>query len=67
MGATLIHDDSTAIIFNTLVSFNAGEMFCFGSLYCIAEQEGVLHRITDPSEKRSSSVAPICGGWVRLT
>jgi hypothetical protein len=55
----LIHDDSMAIIFNTPIAFNAGEEFCFGSLFCIANQEGILHRITDPSEKTSSPMASI--------
>jgi hypothetical protein len=58
-GATLIHVDSMAIIFNTPIAFNVGEVFCFGSLSCIADQEGILHRIVDPSEKRSSPMASI--------
>jgi hypothetical protein len=60
-GATLIHDDSMAIIFNTPITFNAGEVFHFGSLSYIVDQEGILHRIADPSEKRSSPVALIAG------
>jgi hypothetical protein len=48
-----------AIIFNTPIAFNVGEVFCFGSLSCIADQEGILHRIVDPSEKRSSPMASI--------
>jgi hypothetical protein len=48
-----------AIIFNTPITFNVGEVFRFGSLSYIAGQEGVLHRITDPSERRSSPMAPI--------
>jgi hypothetical protein len=31
-----------AIIFNTLVTFNAGEVFRFGSLSYNADQEGIL-------------------------
>ena len=50
----LIHDDSMAIVFNTLVIFNVEQVFRFGSLSCIVDREGVLHRITDPSEKRLS-------------
>jgi hypothetical protein len=55
----LIHDDSMAIIFDTPVTFNAREVFCFGSLSYITNQEGVLHRIMDPSERRSSLMEPI--------
>jgi hypothetical protein len=57
--ATMIHDDSMDIIFNTPIFFNAGEIFHFGSLSCIADREGVLHRIMDPSKKRSSLMASI--------
>ena len=56
---TLIPKDHMAIIFNTPIIFNAGEVFRFGSLSCIADREGVLHRIADPSEKRSYLRAPI--------
>jgi hypothetical protein len=55
----LIHDDSMAIVFNTLVIFNVEQVFRFGSLSCIVDREGVLHRITNPLEKRSSLMAPI--------
>jgi hypothetical protein len=44
VGVTLIHDVSMAIIFNTPITFNVGEVFRFGSLSCIVDQEGVLHR-----------------------
>jgi hypothetical protein len=32
-----------AIAFNTTISFNAREVFRFGSLSCIADRKGVLH------------------------
>jgi hypothetical protein len=47
-GAMLINDDSMAIVFNMLI---IGEVFRFGSLTYIANREGVLHHIVDPSEK----------------
>jgi hypothetical protein len=47
-----------AIIFNTLIIFNVGEVFYFGSLSYITGREGVLHCIADPSETRSSPMAP---------
>jgi hypothetical protein len=58
-GVTLIPNDSMAIVFNTRVIFNTGKVFHFGSLSCITNREGVLHRTADPSEKRSSPKAPI--------
>jgi hypothetical protein len=54
----LIHDDSMAIVFNTLITFNAGEMFHFGSLSCIVDRKGVLHRIAGPFEEGSSPTTP---------
>jgi hypothetical protein len=57
-GVTLIHNDSMAIIFNIPITSNVGEIFYFGSLSYIADQEGVLHHITDPSDKRTSLMAP---------
>jgi hypothetical protein len=48
-----------AIIFNTPIIFNAGEVFHFGSLSCIADREGILHHIADPSKKRPFPRGPI--------
>jgi hypothetical protein len=65
---TLIQNNSMAIFFNIPVTFNTGVIFCFVSLSDIADQEGVLHRIADPSGKRSSPKAPNAGvGSYRLT
>jgi hypothetical protein len=47
----LIHNDFMAIIFNTTITFNIGEVFHFGSLPYNAEQNGALHRIADPDEE----------------
>jgi hypothetical protein len=47
-----------AIIFNTMITFNAGGIFYFGSISYIMDQEDILHRIADPSRKKSSLVAP---------
>ena len=55
----MIHNDAMAIIFSIPITFNAGEVFRFGSLSCIADKEGVLHSIAEPSEKRSPPMAPI--------
>jgi hypothetical protein len=48
-----------AIVFNTSIIFNVGEVFHFGSLLCITDRKGILHRIANPSEKGSSLMAPI--------
>jgi hypothetical protein len=60
VGATLIHDVSMAIIFNTPVTFNVGEVSRFGSLSCIADQEGVLHRRS--IQEKIFSDGTNCGG-----
>ncbi|AQK47479.1 Signal recognition particle 9 kDa protein [Zea mays] len=57
-----------AIIFCIPVTFNAREIFCFGSLSCIVDQKCILHRIANPSGKRSSPMAPNAGaGSPRLS
>jgi hypothetical protein len=47
-----------AITFNILVTLSAREIFCFRSISCIADQEGILHHIVDPSRMKSSPMAP---------
>jgi hypothetical protein len=54
----LIYDDSMAITFNTMITFNAGEIFHFVSIPCITDQGGILHRIGDAFGKKSFLVAP---------
>jgi hypothetical protein len=52
-----MHNDSMAIVFNIPIIFIAGEVFRFGLLSCIADRKSVLHRVADPPEKESSSMA----------
>jgi hypothetical protein len=33
-------------------------MFCFGTISCIADEEGTLHRLADLLEKKLSSEIP---------
>jgi hypothetical protein len=33
-------------------------MFCFGTISCIADEEGTLHRVADPPEKKPSLGIP---------
>jgi hypothetical protein len=57
-GATLINADSIAVTFNSMITFNPGAIFCFGTISCIADQEGILHRIAIPPRKKSSLGLP---------
>jgi hypothetical protein len=57
----LIYDDSMAIVFNIPVTFNVAEIFFFGSLSCIVDQEGTLHHIADSFRKRSFLMVPNAG------
>jgi hypothetical protein len=45
-----------AITFQHKIFLHLGFVFCFGTISSIADEEGTLHRITDPSEKKPSSV-----------
>jgi hypothetical protein len=42
---------SMAIIFVDAVNFIVGKMFHFGSISCIADQSGTLHRTADAEKK----------------
>jgi hypothetical protein len=44
-------DSSMDVTFATIVNFAPGEMFHFGSISCITDQSGALHRIIDVKEK----------------
>lgn len=55
----MINDDSMAINFKTMITFNPGEVFHFKSISGIVDQEGALHRIADPSRKKPSLGTPI--------
>jgi hypothetical protein len=43
------------IIFKNKITLILGAMFCFGTISCIVNIEGTLHRVADPPEKRPSS------------
>jgi hypothetical protein len=47
-----------AIIFKSKITFSPGAIFCFGTISCVADIEGTLHRITTPPKKKSSSGIP---------
>jgi hypothetical protein len=53
-----INNDSMAITFNTMITFDAREVFHFTSISCITDQAGILHRIADPPGKKPSLMVP---------
>jgi hypothetical protein len=52
---SLIKARSMAITFKNKITLLLGAMFYFGTISCIADKEGTLHRIVDPPEKKPSS------------
>jgi hypothetical protein len=43
-----------AITFQHKITLRPGSMFCFGTISSVADEEGILHRIADPPEKKPS-------------
>jgi hypothetical protein len=52
---SLIKASSMAITFKNKITLRPGAMFRFGTISCIADEEGTLHHIADPPEKKPSS------------
>jgi hypothetical protein len=50
-----IQASSMAVTFKHKIILRPGSVFCFGTISAIADEEGTLHRITDPPERKSSS------------
>jgi hypothetical protein len=50
----LIKASSMAITFKKKITLRPGAMFRFGTISCIADEEGTLHCIVDPPEKKPS-------------
>jgi hypothetical protein len=44
-----------AIVFQHKIALRPGSVFCFGTISFVADEEGILRRIADPSEKKSFS------------
>jgi hypothetical protein len=55
---SLIKASSMAITFKNKITLHPGAMFCFGTISCVADEEGTLHRIEDLPEKKPSSGIP---------
>jgi hypothetical protein len=54
-GVSLIQASSMAIIFQHKIALHPGSVFYFGTISSVVDEEGILHRIADPLEKRPSS------------
>jgi hypothetical protein len=54
-GVSLIQPSSMAITFQHKIILHPGFVFCFGTISSVADEEGTLHRIADPPERKSSS------------
>jgi hypothetical protein len=48
-----IQASSMAVTFQHKIIHYPGSVFCFGTISSVADEEGTLHRITDPLEKKS--------------
>jgi hypothetical protein len=57
-GVSLIKASSMAITFKNKITLRPGAMFRFGTISCIADEEGTLHYIADPPKKKPSSGIP---------
>jgi hypothetical protein len=54
----LIKVSSMDVTFKNKITLSPGAMFRFGTISCIAYEEGTLHRAADPVEKKPSSGIP---------
>jgi hypothetical protein len=50
-----IQASSMAVNFQHKIIVRPGSMFCFGTISSVADEEGTLHRIADPPERKPSS------------
>jgi hypothetical protein len=48
-----IQASSMAVTFHSKITVRPGSVFCFGTISSVADEEGILHRIADPPEKKS--------------
>jgi hypothetical protein len=52
---SLIQASSMAITFQHKIILRPGSVFCFGTISSVADEEGTLHHIADPPERKPSS------------
>jgi hypothetical protein len=50
----LIQASSMAVTFQCKIALCPGSAFCFGTISSMADEEGILHRVADPLEKKPS-------------
>jgi hypothetical protein len=53
-GVSLIQASSMAIVFQHKIILRPGSVFFFETISSVANEEGILHRIADPPEKKPS-------------
>jgi hypothetical protein len=53
-GVSLIQVSSMAITPQHKIALRPGSVFCFGTISFVADEEGTLHHIADPPEKKPS-------------
>jgi hypothetical protein len=54
-GVSSIQASSMAVTFQHKIILHLGSIFCFGTISSVADEEGTLHRLADPPEKKPSS------------
>jgi hypothetical protein len=52
-GVSTIQASSMAVTFHSKITLRPGSVFCFRTISSVADEEGTLHRIVDPPEKKS--------------
>jgi hypothetical protein len=52
-GVSTIQASSMAVTFHSKITLRPGSVFYFGTISSVADEEGTLHRIADPPEKKS--------------
>jgi hypothetical protein len=57
-GVSTIQASSMAVTFHGKITVRPRSVFCFGTISSIADEEGILHRIADPPEKKSPPTNP---------
>jgi hypothetical protein len=57
-GASSINTDSMVVVFKGMITFSPGAVFYFGTISCMVDVEGILHRIATSPERTSPSGSP---------
>jgi hypothetical protein len=55
-----------AVTFYSKINIRPGSVFRFGTISSVADEEGILHRIADPPEKKSPPTNPENAGKAQL-